>query len=76
MGQGGTPAIVGFNAGDNVNSYSVPGSRTDDIVNINETSNVDVPGVWVFKVSGPSVKSGGCVQDLAVRPGKLCKEYQ
>ena len=39
-GLGGTPAQVGFNAGDNIRFASVPGSRTDDIINIDERSNV------------------------------------
>ena len=58
---------MGFNAGDGDHSYSLPGSRTDDIVNIDERSNVFVPGVWVFHVSGPEVRSGGCSE----MPGKI-----
>ena len=56
------PAQVGFNAGDMRNSYSVPGSRIADIVNIDKRSNIGIPGVWVFHVSGPDVKVGGCME--------------
>lgn len=49
-GFGGTEAQVGFNAGDGIRFASVPGSRTGDIVNIDTTSNVGIPGVWVFRV--------------------------
>ena len=59
-GLGGTPAQVGFNAGDGVRFEIVPESRTSDIINIDMTSNVAVPGVWVFQVDGENVTMGGC----------------
>ena len=49
-GLGGTQAQVGFNAGDGVRFASVPGSQTADIININTTTNVGIPGVWIFQV--------------------------
>ena len=58
----GIPAQVGFNAGDMKHFYLVPGSRTDDIVDIDEQSNIGIPGAWVFHVSGPDVESGGCME--------------
>ena len=51
-GFGGTPAQVGFDAGDGERFSSVPGSQTDAIVNISTTSNVGIPGVWTFQVNG------------------------
>ena len=49
-GLGGTEALAGFNAGDQINSYIIPGSRTPSIINITTTSNVGIPGTWIFKV--------------------------
>ena len=49
-GFGGTPAQVGFNAGDGLRFANVPDSQTVEIVNITSTSNVDRPGVWMFRV--------------------------
>ncbi|XP_060113639.1 alpha-tectorin-like [Heteronotia binoei] len=49
-GLGGTQAQAGFNSGDDKNYFSIPGSRTAEIINIIKTSNVHVPGVWVFRV--------------------------
>ncbi|NWU19564.1 TECTA protein, partial [Dyaphorophyia castanea] len=57
-GLGGTPAHVdspsifqaGFNSGDDTNFYNIPGSQSDAIINITTTSNVKVPGRWVFRV--------------------------
>ena len=49
-GLGGTEALVGINAGDYINYVTVPGSQTPDIINITKTSNIDVPGVWMFQV--------------------------
>ena len=59
-GFGGTPAQVGFNAGDGVRFASVPGSQTADIVNIDTTSNVGIPGVWIFRVDEEDIAIGGC----------------
>ncbi|XP_041453734.1 sushi domain-containing protein 2-like isoform X2 [Lytechinus variegatus] len=58
-------AQVGFNAGDGSNYYSVPGSRTDAILEISQTSNILVPGRWVFRIDGKSVEAGGCREDTA-----------
>ena len=41
-------AVAGMNAGDGVNHITIPGSETSSILNITETSNVGVPGVWIF----------------------------
>ncbi|NXE29678.1 TECTA protein, partial [Ardeotis kori] len=49
-GLGGTPAHAGFNSGDETNFYNIPGSQTEAIINITKTSNVNVPGRWVFQV--------------------------
>ena len=49
-GLGGTEALAGINAGDGVNNITIPGSLTPSIVNITGTSNVGIPGVWMFKV--------------------------
>ena len=49
-GLGGTEALAGINAGDGINSLTIPGSLTSDIINITQTSNVNNPGVWIFKV--------------------------
>ncbi len=51
-GFGGTPAQVGFNAGDGERFFSVPGSQTNGIMNIDSTTNVNIPGVWIFQVNG------------------------
>ena len=56
----GTPAHVGFNAGDGNRSATVPASRTEAIVDIETTSNVDVPGVWVLQVDQDELEFAGC----------------
>ncbi len=62
-GLDGSPAQIGFNAGDGVNSFSIPLSQTASVLNVTETSNIGVPGAWAFLVSGASVISGGCVDN-------------
>ena len=49
-GLGGTEALAGYNAGDQINSYTIAGSRTSGIINLTQTSNVGIPGTWIFKV--------------------------
>ena len=49
-GLGGTEALAGYNIGDQINSYTIAGSQTSNITNIATTSNVGIPGRWVFKV--------------------------
>ena len=46
----GSGAVAGINAGDGINHIIIPGSRTSSILNIEETSNVGVPGIWIFRV--------------------------
>ena len=49
-GLGGDEAVAGVSAGDGVNFITIPGSLTPNIINIDNTSNIGVPGVWMFKV--------------------------
>ncbi|KAL8220175.1 UNVERIFIED_CONTAM: hypothetical protein K2H54_040035 [Gekko kuhli] len=59
-GQGGTPAQAGFNNGDAKHYFNIPGSWTPSIINVCSTSNVMVPGRWVFQVDVFAVPNG-CV---------------
>jgi hypothetical protein len=58
-GFGGTPAQAGFDAGDNVNFTSLPGSFTMAVLQLVSTSNVGVPGVWRFSIRGGGVMCPG-----------------
>ena len=51
-GLGGTEAQVGYDAGDSVNYYTINGSMTPSIVDIETTSNVGIPGMYIFEVDG------------------------
>ena len=57
-GYGGTPAQVGFNAGDSRSYANVQDSRTPAIINITRTSNVLVPGQWIFSVHNARISAG------------------
>ncbi|XP_035660312.1 protein mesh-like [Branchiostoma floridae] len=59
-GLGGTPAQVGFNAGNGMQYFSVPGSQTHAIVDVETTSNVNIPGRWVFRIDSAVIQDGGC----------------
>ena len=51
---------VGFNAGDGRRFYSVPGSRQPAIIDVEKTTNVGLPGRWVFRIDDVKVEAGGC----------------
>ena len=55
-GLGGNPAQVGFNGGDGTDFGVIPISRTADIVDIESTSNVGVPGMYIFKISDNDIE--------------------
>ncbi|KAA0713117.1 Sushi, nidogen and EGF-like domain-containing protein 1 [Triplophysa tibetana] len=59
-GLGGIAAQAGFNAGDGRGYFNIPGSRTDDIVEVETTTNVGYPGRWVFRIDDAQVQVGGC----------------
>ena len=59
-GLGGTKAYVGFNAADNIRYAKAPDSQTPDIINIDTTSNVGRPGVWMFRVDESEVAVSIC----------------
>ncbi|KAJ1132104.1 hypothetical protein NDU88_010434 [Pleurodeles waltl] len=63
-GLGGTQAQAGFNSGGSSHYFSIPGSRTADILNVASTSNVNTPGVWAFRVD-TFQSAGGCVYNGA-----------
>ena len=44
-GPGGDEALAGINAGNGFSSITVP-----DIINIDQTSNIEIPGIWVYQV--------------------------
>ncbi|MFN5515968.1 MAG: PEP-CTERM sorting domain-containing protein [Cyanobacteriota bacterium] len=51
-GLGGIPAVAGFDAGDDANFFMLPGSRTGEVLDIINLSNVseDTPGLWSFAI--------------------------
>nr|XP_058909699.1 sushi, nidogen and EGF-like domain-containing protein 1 isoform X1 [Kogia breviceps] len=71
-GLGGIAAQAGFNAGDGQRYFSIPGSRTADVAEVESTTNVGVPGRWAFRIDDAQVRVGGCGHTtsvcLALRP--------
>ncbi|MDP2869554.1 MAG: nidogen-like domain-containing protein [Methyloversatilis sp.] len=51
-GLGGIPAQAGYDAGDGVNFLTLPGSRSDDVLDLQHSSNVssETPGLWTFAI--------------------------
>uniref|UniRef100_A0A4W3GVP4 Tectorin alpha n=1 Tax=Callorhinchus milii TaxID=7868 RepID=A0A4W3GVP4_CALMI len=60
-GVGGSAAQVGFNGGDNSHFFSLPSSRTSEVLNMEQTSNVNMPGRWLFRIDGVTIAPArGC----------------
>ncbi|CAF1158121.1 unnamed protein product [Didymodactylos carnosus] len=53
-------AQAGFNGGDGVVFEMLPHSRTQDIVKLVSESNVNVPGLFVFRTDTETITEGGC----------------
>ena len=58
----------GFNAGDGVRFFIIPGSRTNNILNLPCTSNVAPDGQIMLRTDEVSVEAGGCNAK-----GTICK---
>ena len=68
-----TEALAGINAGDGINYYTIPGSRTPNILNITRSTNVGIPGTWIFKVGGMYVCNGvGATEQVATVYVHIC----
>ena len=52
-------AQAGFNAGDGRRFFALPGSGSVDILELNSSSNVGRPGVWIFRVDEAEIIPGG-----------------
>ncbi|MBL8602123.1 MAG: hypothetical protein JNK72_09370 [Myxococcales bacterium] len=77
---GCTPAQAGFDAGDQRNFDTLPGSRTTAILNLCTTTNAGTAGLWRFQIRGGGISECGnnttemgeeC-DDGNVRPGDGC----
>ncbi len=63
-GLGGTPAQAGYNAGDDINFFTLPGSRTAAVLDLQNTSNVslDTPGLWVLNIRNGEIGDGSSAE--------------
>ena len=55
---GGAVTSIGFNARNGASGFNLPESTsTEDVLNLENLSNIDVPGAFLFRVDGASSKS-------------------
>ena len=54
----GDDANIGFNAGDGVRSFMLSGALTNQSMNVEDGSNVDVRGLYIYRVDLPSILDG------------------
>ena len=53
-------AQAGFNGGDGIDFYALPGSGTSEILALSNTSYINMSGVWLFRVDGDVSIGGMC----------------
>ena len=51
----GNNANIGFDAGDGTRSFMVPVALTPQSINVEDGSNVDVTGLYIYRVDLPSI---------------------
>lgn len=63
-GLGGTPAQAGYDAGNNTNFFTLPGSRTAAVLDLDDTSNVSLstPGLWYFQIRNGEITDGSTAE--------------
>ncbi|CAF1378140.1 unnamed protein product [Adineta ricciae] len=62
-----TSGQAGFNAGDGVIFQLLPYSRTADIIRLTEISNVNVPGLFAFRIDTDTITLGGCGENSTMQ---------
>lgn len=79
-GFGGTPAQAGFDAGDGVHFFAVPGSLMPDIhTRMCTGTNTGIGGLWRFTIRNGEVTMGGagtqtCGEGICRRTEPLCMD--
>lgn len=63
----GPYAQAGFNAGDGVTARMLKYSRTRNITLLVNESNVNVPGLFAFRVDTTDIEAGGCTDQGALQ---------
>ena len=71
-GLGGNPARVGLNAGDGIHFVNVSGSQTPSVIDIVNTSNVCIGGMWIFRVDEPFVNVDSS-SEFSYNSDKICQ---
>ena len=51
---------AGFNAGDGIRFFNIPGSATDQVIDFPKKSNVGNPGRWMFRIDNAKIDAVGC----------------
>jgi hypothetical protein len=59
-------AQAGFNAGDGITFETLPYSNTEDIIQLVNQSNVNIPGLFVYRVDTDKIDAGGCTTNVTV----------
>jgi hypothetical protein len=59
-------AQAGFNAGNGITFETLPYSNTEDIIQLVNLSNVNLPGLFVYRVDTDQIDAGGCTTNATI----------
>ena len=43
--------------------FNIPGSRTRQVLELPNNSNVGIPGRWMFRIDNAKIEAAGCVSE-------------
>ena len=77
-GLGGTPAQAGYDAGDGVHFFTLPGSRSGAVLDLQNTSNVSIddPGLWRFAIRNGAISDGSSASNPLLPTVATAAGYQ
>ncbi|CAF0974524.1 unnamed protein product [Brachionus calyciflorus] len=57
----------GFNAGDGIRFFNLPGTFSESVKELVNISNIGVPGKWIFRTDSSEIIDSGCITDNIMR---------
>ncbi len=56
-----SPDLVGYDYGDGSHFFNHPDSSNESVTGVVNTSNVNVPGMWIFRLDEEDIATGRCI---------------
>ena len=73
--QSGSRAQIGFDAGDRITSFTLPGALTSQTLDMEQSTNIETPGVFIYRLDSMLFFINGCIATKLVPP-KSCPGHE